>query len=82
MIEHECPCCGDHFLGRKNKVYCSSECKIHTNNERARSRLTWAIPIEKKLRQNRWPAGNYRGRVALLRGNRVLHEKAVSYQLR
>lgn len=32
--DHICPNCGTAFRGRKNRVYCSAECKIEVNNNR------------------------------------------------
>ncbi len=54
----------------------------NTGKPLERAKATYVAYVGKKLRQNRWPTGIYRGRVVLLRGTRVLYEKAVSYQLR
>lgn len=54
----------------------------NTGTPLERTKATYVAYVGKKLRQKRWPAGTYRGRVALLRGNQVVREKSVSYQLR
>ena len=54
----------------------------NTGKPLERPKATYVAYVGRKLRLKRWPAGTYHGRVALLRSNRVVDEKSVSYQLR
>lgn len=36
--KHTCPNCGNVFYGRRNRLYCSAECKIFLNNKKAAER--------------------------------------------
>ena len=51
---HKCPECGEDFYGRSNRKYCSEECKIKSNNDKARemnSRVSEQVRMLKKNAQ-------------------------------
>lgn len=41
---HICPECGESFIGRLNRVYCTSKCKIKSNNDLSRKKREAARP--------------------------------------
>ncbi len=48
-----CPNCGDSFLGRANRAYCSSSCKSAINNARIFERDKQANEVAKIVKNNR-----------------------------
>jgi hypothetical protein len=53
MKFHQCPVCKRSFEGRKNKLYCSKECKIEYNNSKQTKNLESHRKYLHGLNQNR-----------------------------
>lgn len=49
---HVCPVCGDDHYGRKNKLYCSVECKNRFNNDLAAERREQHTAVSSALIRN------------------------------
>ena len=49
---HICPKCGNDFFGRSNRIYCSKECKIKSNNNKAREMTSRVGEQVKMLKKN------------------------------
>jgi endogenous inhibitor of DNA gyrase (YacG/DUF329 family) len=49
---HECPECGKDFYGRENKIYCSPQCKINSNNAKAAKMSVRVSEQVKMLKRN------------------------------
>ena len=49
---HHCPICGDKISGRKDKIYCSQECKTEYHNRRKKQILPISSEINKILYRN------------------------------
>jgi hypothetical protein len=55
-MKHSLTCqrtgCKEEFFGRRNKLYCSPECKAEVNNSKAANKRKARNPIEKQLARN------------------------------
>ena len=49
----KCLYCGDEFVGRSDKKFCSDQCRSNYNNKIKREHEKLIIDINKKLRKNR-----------------------------
>lgn len=53
MEKKLCPQCGEEFVGRRNKIYCSTPCKTVVNNAHYIERNSTARVFADKVRENR-----------------------------
>jgi hypothetical protein len=53
MISKNCPHCGNSFIGRSNRAYCSQSCKSAINNFRIGKRDENANAVAQKVKFNR-----------------------------
>lgn len=53
MVSKNCPHCGNSFLGRSNRTYCSQSCKSGTNNFRVGKRDENANAVARQVKANR-----------------------------
>lgn len=51
--KRECPVCGDVVKGRRDKRFCSDQCRANFNNERKRETEGYIQTINSILRKNR-----------------------------
>jgi hypothetical protein len=50
--QHFCPECGKEFTGRRNRIFCSIECKIRSNNSKAAKMSNRVSEQVKMLKRN------------------------------
>jgi predicted nucleic acid-binding Zn ribbon protein len=53
MYTHQCKKCRTTFSGRKNKQFCSKECKSDFNNDKSRKRNAHFNDTMKEIKRNR-----------------------------
>ena len=53
MVSKNCPHCGNSFVGRSNRNYCSQSCKSSINNFRVAKRDENANAVARKVKANR-----------------------------
>jgi predicted nucleic acid-binding Zn ribbon protein len=53
MYTHQCKKCKTTFSGRKNKQFCSKECKVDYNNEKSRKRNAHFNDTMTEIKRNR-----------------------------
>lgn len=53
MYNHQCNMCNTAFSGRKNKIFCSKECKTQFNNEKSRKRNSYLNATVSEIKRNR-----------------------------